>query len=171
MAAAQTDAVAAYKAHLRKLASSQPLLLLAHAYTQYMAMAAGGQIIRRAARKHMRLPDDAGTAAFEFGGGAGGGSGNELRARLKAQLNAAAEGMSSATQQRVRACLPACIYACICPQAAQTSSGYRVCPCLARGNTQSMQHVQRKVRSARLCSDHQSKLAALHPPTHTLTTA
>lgn len=66
VASGQTEAVAAYKEHLRKLAAQQPLLLLAHAYTQYMAMAAGGQIIRRAARRQMGLPEDRGTAAFEF---------------------------------------------------------------------------------------------------------
>lgn len=59
-----------YKAHLSVLGKEDPSLLLAHAYTQHLAVAAGGQIIRRLARKHMGLPGDAGTAAFEYEVGA-----------------------------------------------------------------------------------------------------
>ena len=56
----------AYVEHLEQLGRRCPILLVAHAYTQHMAMAAGGKIIRRLARKAMKLPEDAGTAIFEF---------------------------------------------------------------------------------------------------------
>jgi heme oxygenase len=62
----RTPAVTAYTEHLDALGESRPLLLLAHSYTQHLAMAMGGQIIRRHARKAMKLPEDEGTAVFEF---------------------------------------------------------------------------------------------------------
>jgi heme oxygenase len=36
------------------------LLLLAHAFTQHLAGLSGGRIIKRLARKYMRLPEDKG---------------------------------------------------------------------------------------------------------------
>jgi hypothetical protein len=50
----------AYSARLRRLAAEQPLLLLAHAFTQHLAGLSGGRIIKRLARKYMKLPDDKG---------------------------------------------------------------------------------------------------------------
>jgi heme oxygenase len=54
------------QAHLARLAVHEPRLLIAHSATQHLAVASGGQIIARMARKHLRLPEDAGTAAYEF---------------------------------------------------------------------------------------------------------
>lgn len=49
------------------LKHDKPLLLIAHAYTQHMALLAGGQIMRRSVRGSLQLgPDDPGTAAFEL---------------------------------------------------------------------------------------------------------
>lgn len=61
-----TREVQAYLDHLDELAAREPALLLAHAYTQYMALCAGGQIIQRMVRRAMSLPPDQGTAAFTF---------------------------------------------------------------------------------------------------------
>lgn len=58
--------VLAYLEHLDRIAAQDPVLLLAHAYTQYMALTAGGQIIQRMVRRAMSLPEDKGTAAFTF---------------------------------------------------------------------------------------------------------
>ena len=58
--------VQAYLEHLDRIAAQDPVLLLAHAYTQYMALTAGGKIIQRMVRRAMSLPDDLGTAAFSF---------------------------------------------------------------------------------------------------------
>lgn len=49
------------------LAADSPFLLIVHAYTQHMALLAGGQILRRSVRGALQLgPDDPGTAIFEF---------------------------------------------------------------------------------------------------------
>ncbi|EFJ47375.1 hypothetical protein VOLCADRAFT_117870 [Volvox carteri f. nagariensis] len=68
----------------------EPRLLLAHSYTQHLAMAAGGQVIRRLVRKHLALTEeDAGTDAFEFKGE----SSNTLRTKFKATLDEWARGL------------------------------------------------------------------------------
>ena len=59
-------AVRQYLYRLKHIARDTPELLLAHAYTQHSAILAGGQMLRRMCRKAMRLPEDKGTAAFEF---------------------------------------------------------------------------------------------------------
>ena len=61
------QAVALYLDRLEKISRDSPHLLLAHAYTQHMAILAGGQILRRSVRSTMQLgPDDPGTAIFEL---------------------------------------------------------------------------------------------------------
>lgn len=50
----------AYIARLRELSEKQLVLLLAHAFTQHMAGLSGGRILKRLARKHMKLPEDKG---------------------------------------------------------------------------------------------------------------
>ena len=59
-------AVAAYTAHLRRLAQERPALLLAHSYTQHLACLLGGSLVGRAARRGMDLPEGAGTASFAY---------------------------------------------------------------------------------------------------------
>ncbi|GFH28776.1 uncharacterized protein HaLaN_27323, partial [Haematococcus lacustris] len=55
-----------YTQHLAQLAAEQPTLLLAHSFTQHLAVLSGGQIIKRAARKKLRLAEQEGTAAYEY---------------------------------------------------------------------------------------------------------
>lgn len=56
----------AYTARLRKLAASEPVALLAHAYVRYLGDLSGGQFIRRRIAKAYDLSDGAGTAFYEF---------------------------------------------------------------------------------------------------------
>ncbi|KAG2427564.1 hypothetical protein HXX76_012218 [Chlamydomonas incerta] len=79
----KSQALKDYEAHLAKLGASSPALLLAHVYTQHLAMASGGQIVKRWARKIFALPDDIGTAAFDFPGE----SNNTLRSAFKKQFD------------------------------------------------------------------------------------
>jgi hypothetical protein len=55
----------AYAARLRQLAAEQPLLLLAHAFTQHLAGLSGGRIIKRLCRRYMALPQDKGARLWE----------------------------------------------------------------------------------------------------------
>lgn len=55
-----------YAGRLRQIAASDPLLLVAHAYTRYMGDLSGGQTLRRVARKSLKLESDEGTAFYEF---------------------------------------------------------------------------------------------------------
>mmetsp|Transcript_22315 Transcript_22315/g.56785 ORF Transcript_22315/g.56785 Transcript_22315/m.56785 type:complete len:272 (-) Transcript_22315:789-1604(-) len=62
-----SPAILAYTDHLVQLGAAQQVsALLAHAYTQHLALASGGQVIKRMARRHMQLPEDQGTAAFDY---------------------------------------------------------------------------------------------------------
>lgn len=62
-----SKAVQQYLARVTAITADSPHLLLAHAYTQHMAILAGGQTIRRSVRASMQLgPEDPGTAAFEL---------------------------------------------------------------------------------------------------------
>jgi len=61
-----TAAVKGYLAHLRAVETEDPTLLLVYAYHLHMAILAGGAIIKRMARRSMNLPQDLGTAIFEF---------------------------------------------------------------------------------------------------------
>lgn len=64
---APAPAILAYTEHLRELGEGkQVAALLAHSFTQHLALASGGQVIKRMARKHMGLPEDKGTAAFDY---------------------------------------------------------------------------------------------------------
>lgn len=63
---AAPPAVMQYLAYLEAIARDEPALLIAHLYTQHSAILAGGQMIRRMARKAMQLPDGCGTKTFEF---------------------------------------------------------------------------------------------------------
>jgi hypothetical protein len=55
-----------YTARLASLAASEPLLLLAHAQTMYLALLAGGAVLARMLRVARALPPGEGTAIFEF---------------------------------------------------------------------------------------------------------
>ncbi|KAL4436102.1 hypothetical protein ABPG77_005550 [Micractinium sp. CCAP 211/92] len=90
-----SDAVDAYVARLQEVARERPLLLLAHTFTQHTAGLSGGRVVRRMARKYMSLPEDQGTAIFEFPGGV------ELKEAFKAQLDAVGEGLSEEEVQAI----------------------------------------------------------------------
>ncbi|KAL6774054.1 HMOX2 [Auxenochlorella protothecoides x Auxenochlorella symbiontica] len=63
----RTPAVEAYVSHLQHLEDTAPLALLAHAYTQHMALLAGGRLLAASVAKGMGLQaGGAGTAAFTF---------------------------------------------------------------------------------------------------------
>lgn len=61
-----TPEAAAYAAHLTALAQRSPLLLVAHAQTQYTALLAGGQAISRLVAAALAPPAGLGRAAFDF---------------------------------------------------------------------------------------------------------
>ena len=86
-----------YQQHLGRIAAREPRLLLAHACTQYMAIMAGGGIIRRMARRQMQLPEHQGTAAFEFDSG----SAPALASEFKSALNSLAETLTAEERQRL----------------------------------------------------------------------
>lgn len=88
-------AVDAYVARLREVARERPLLLLAHAFTQHTAGLSGGRVVKRMARKYMGLPEDQGTAIFEFPGGV------ELKDAFKAALDGVGRGLSEDEVQAV----------------------------------------------------------------------
>ncbi|KAF5839797.1 heme oxygenase [Dunaliella salina] len=92
-----TPEVASYLQYLRGL-KSQPLLLLTHAYTQYLAMASGGQIIARMARRQMQLPQEHGTKAFEFGPAV---NASELKLGLKCRMDSLGEVLSDDERQQI----------------------------------------------------------------------
>jgi heme oxygenase len=66
-----TPELHSYLAHLKQLAASRPYTLLAHAYTQHLAILSGGQILKGLIRKTLDLPQNEGTAAFEYPGVSG----------------------------------------------------------------------------------------------------
>lgn len=91
--------VQAYQGHLRRLAAETPLALLAHSYTQHVALLAGGQIIRKMARKGMALPEGAGVAIYGFPGRVGV---SDLKRNYKQKLDATArEAMSEEEVQQL----------------------------------------------------------------------
>lgn len=90
-----SPSIHAYVARLREIAADRPLLLLAHAFTQHTAGLSGGRIVKRMARKYMALPEDKGTAIFDFGGGV------ELKDAFKQRLDAVGAGLSEEEVQAI----------------------------------------------------------------------
>ncbi|GLC35332.1 hypothetical protein PLESTB_000576300 [Pleodorina starrii] len=86
-----------YEHHLSLLASDQPRLLLAHCYTQHLGITAGGQIVRRAVRKHLALPEGCGTAAFEFKGE----TSSAIKAHFKSTFDEWGRGLSEEDVQQL----------------------------------------------------------------------
>ncbi|MFZ9737455.1 MAG: heme oxygenase (biliverdin-producing) [Prochlorotrichaceae cyanobacterium] len=56
----------AYVKRIREVAESDPLLLIAHAYTRYLGDLSGGQALQRIIRSALKLPEGEGTAMHEF---------------------------------------------------------------------------------------------------------
>lgn len=57
-----------YIMRLHAIANDRPALLAAHAYVRYMGDLSGGQGLRSIIRRALALPDEAGTAFYEFKG-------------------------------------------------------------------------------------------------------
>ena len=55
-----------YVNRIHELASSDPVCLIAHAYTRYMGDLSGGQALKRVVRSALELPEGVGTAFYEF---------------------------------------------------------------------------------------------------------
>nr|YP_009745182.1 Hemeoxygenase [Halymenia maculata]QIG87192.1 Hemeoxygenase [Halymenia maculata] len=55
-----------YIDRIHNIGTTQPELLIAHAYTRYMGDLSGGQILKKIAKNAMQLPDTAGTAFYNF---------------------------------------------------------------------------------------------------------
>ncbi|GIL42295.1 hypothetical protein Vafri_315 [Volvox africanus] len=86
-----------YEHHLALMASTQPRLLLAHSYTQHLAITAGGQALRRIVQKHLGLPEGVGTSAFEFKGD----SSNTLKTRFKSLFDEWGRSLSEEDVQQL----------------------------------------------------------------------
>nr|YP_009294212.1 heme oxygenase [Palmaria palmata]AOM67652.1 heme oxygenase [Palmaria palmata] len=61
-----SDATQVYVRRIRDISSSQPELLVAHAYTRYMGDLSGGQILKKIAQNAMNLSTNEGTAFYDF---------------------------------------------------------------------------------------------------------
>jgi heme oxygenase len=55
-----------YVQRIHDIAKSDPVLLIAHAYTRYMGDLSGGQALKNIVRSALNLPDGQGTALHEF---------------------------------------------------------------------------------------------------------
>lgn len=55
-----------YINRIRQISYSNPELLIAHSYTRYIGDLSGGQILKKIAKSAMSLPDDLGTAFYDF---------------------------------------------------------------------------------------------------------
>lgn len=55
-----------YVNRIHDIGNNQPELLIAHAYTRYMGDLSGGQILKKIAQNAMQLPDEKGTAFYNF---------------------------------------------------------------------------------------------------------
>ncbi|EQC35548.1 hypothetical protein SDRG_06838 [Saprolegnia diclina VS20] len=61
-----TRATKEYLARLHYIGTSEPSILVAHAYTRYLGDLSGGQVLKRIAIKSMDLHDGLGTAFYDF---------------------------------------------------------------------------------------------------------
>ncbi|OKH15139.1 heme oxygenase (biliverdin-producing) [[Limnothrix rosea] IAM M-220] len=61
-----TRSALTYVLRLQELATNDPILLIAHAYTRYLGDLSGGQALKSIVRGALRLPEDLGTAMFTF---------------------------------------------------------------------------------------------------------
>jgi heme oxygenase len=55
-----------YVDRIHELANTDPVLLIAHAYTRYMGDLSGGQSLKKIIRSALNLPDDQGTGLHDF---------------------------------------------------------------------------------------------------------
>jgi len=55
-----------YVDRIREISNTDPVRLIAHAYTRYMGDLSGGQALKGIVRSALNLPNDRGTALYEF---------------------------------------------------------------------------------------------------------
>nr|QVQ56763.1 Heme oxygenase [Erythrocystis saccata] len=61
-----SPATQSYINRIRQISYSSPELLVAHSYTRYIGDLSGGQILKKIAKNTMQLPDNSGTAFYDF---------------------------------------------------------------------------------------------------------
>lgn len=61
-----SSATQLYVDRIHKIGYSSPELLIAHSYTRYIGDLSGGQILKKIAQNAMQLPDNLGTAFYDF---------------------------------------------------------------------------------------------------------
>nr|ARW64993.1 Heme oxygenase [Polysiphonia sertularioides] len=61
-----SPATIVYINRIRQISYSNPELLIAHSYTRYIGDLSGGQILKKIAKSAMSLPDNFGTAFYDF---------------------------------------------------------------------------------------------------------
>lgn len=55
-----------YLDRIQQVAIADPILLIAHLYTRYLGDLSGGQLLKKIAQRGMNLPDEQGTAFYDF---------------------------------------------------------------------------------------------------------
>jgi len=63
---APSPAVLTYVSRLREVSETEPVLLIAHAYTRYMGDLSGGQALKKIAQTALNLDEHQGTNFYEF---------------------------------------------------------------------------------------------------------
>ncbi len=61
-----TAATRVYVSRINDIASTDPLLLIAHSYTRYLGDLSGGQALGKIVRTNLQLPPEQGTAFYDF---------------------------------------------------------------------------------------------------------
>lgn len=87
-------AAAEYAERLERLAGTDPVLLLPHAYLRYLGDLHGGQMLARIVRQCFGLQGELGTAFYAFGDGDA-----QLLERLKREFRAGLDGLVQTPEQ------------------------------------------------------------------------
>lgn len=77
-----------YVDRLKELAATDPVLLIAHCYTRYLGDLSGGQSLKNIVRSALELPNDQGTALYEFDAFPTPGDRHQFKATYRDALNA-----------------------------------------------------------------------------------
>jgi len=77
-----------YVDHLNELSAIDPVLLIAHCYTRYLGDLSGGQSLKNVVRSALELPDNQGTAMYEFDAFPTPGDRQQFKATYRDALNA-----------------------------------------------------------------------------------
>ncbi len=91
-----TPALQGYIKHLDTISANQPLLLMAHSYTQHLAVASGGQILSRMVRRGLNV-DGIGISSYTYTKA----QAKELRFELKRTVDILGETFTTEEFQKV----------------------------------------------------------------------